>query len=687
MTTSYDSRLGTSPEEGTKAPCVVITDSEITLAGEQTINSVAVVAGHRVLVGHQSDTTQNGIYVAAAGQWARATDFNLAEDVITGVLIPTPTGLYKATFSGSFVPGTTGVTIEEYLFTTPSTPAVTENPKIAVLGASETVFPWSETWVDHLRKALASEGVNVDVFHTGAGAINHDIALNTPDSLTGQTRVELTNARAADLIIVELGLNDAILAVGGLSQAEMIADAQALYVNLRANNPDAVICYSPLIPYDADQHSALPVSSIKKKYCVPYMHEFSTKTGETALWTTEYSELNQVLSSTMQTRLTNWKALDSAIRGFAEVDVVIETNYFRPARLGLTSHDRVHPNSQGQYFIMSEVWKAFQTNSTIRTAIPELQELRNLGDFTDYDLTWESAVKADTDGDGYDIDPAWTDGFEYPMWLNVYGNTGLLEHAGSWGNQQRATWDVSPVVDRGLEKLFLVQASGLWPESEIQTKLWLATDAEPTTWNSEVPPRLTSKTGTHIASDRPAMANGDYLIKYKVGNDVFGPFPIALSGSYSSGGNSGIVIASFVRTSDINLGTGWNPISFTSEEMNSTGGLVTFSGSTVSIAAAAGYDLFKVHGKLTLNPGTNGVFTGGWSRGGVDQHNRFAGDQVVDNMTSGSGFPPITVDSGWIPLNAAGETLEFIINSTIASIFAEEEYGIVFQVELANLAA
>ena len=59
------SRLGTSPEEGIKAPVVVATIANITLSGEQTINSVAVVAGDRVLVMNQTDPVENGIYVAA----------------------------------------------------------------------------------------------------------------------------------------------------------------------------------------------------------------------------------------------------------------------------------------------------------------------------------------------------------------------------------------------------------------------------------------------------------------------------------------------------------------------------------------------------------------------------------------------------------------------------------------------
>jgi uncharacterized cupin superfamily protein len=109
MATSYTNRLGTSPEEGIKAPCVVETTENITLSGAQTINSVVVVAGNRVLVKDQTDATENGIYDAAAGAWTRATDWNNAEDVISGVLVGISSNgnIYQGTWSGTFTVDTT----------------------------------------------------------------------------------------------------------------------------------------------------------------------------------------------------------------------------------------------------------------------------------------------------------------------------------------------------------------------------------------------------------------------------------------------------------------------------------------------------------------------------------------------------------------------------------------------------
>jgi hypothetical protein len=64
-----------NPDLAVKAPCVVATaGANIALAGLQTIDGYATLAGDRVLVMDQADQTQNGIYNAATGNWTRAAD-------------------------------------------------------------------------------------------------------------------------------------------------------------------------------------------------------------------------------------------------------------------------------------------------------------------------------------------------------------------------------------------------------------------------------------------------------------------------------------------------------------------------------------------------------------------------------------------------------------------------------------
>lgn len=66
---------------GWKDPVRVATTANITLSGTQTIDGVAVVAGERVLVKNQTATQDNGIYIVAAGVWARSADANSVAEV------------------------------------------------------------------------------------------------------------------------------------------------------------------------------------------------------------------------------------------------------------------------------------------------------------------------------------------------------------------------------------------------------------------------------------------------------------------------------------------------------------------------------------------------------------------------------------------------------------------------------
>ena len=64
-----------------KAACKAGTLTNITLSGLQTIDGYSVLAGNRVLVKNQTATADNGIYVASASAWTRATDMDVWAEV------------------------------------------------------------------------------------------------------------------------------------------------------------------------------------------------------------------------------------------------------------------------------------------------------------------------------------------------------------------------------------------------------------------------------------------------------------------------------------------------------------------------------------------------------------------------------------------------------------------------------
>lgn len=74
---SVDPPIAGDPNPGLaiKAPCLVATTGNITLAGVQTIDGIAVGNNNeRVLVWQQTDQTTNGLYNANSGNWIRTVD-------------------------------------------------------------------------------------------------------------------------------------------------------------------------------------------------------------------------------------------------------------------------------------------------------------------------------------------------------------------------------------------------------------------------------------------------------------------------------------------------------------------------------------------------------------------------------------------------------------------------------------
>jgi hypothetical protein len=68
-----------------KQPVLAATTANITLSGAQTIDTVAVVAGDRVLVKNQTNQANNGIYIVGT-PWVRSDDANTWDELISALV-------------------------------------------------------------------------------------------------------------------------------------------------------------------------------------------------------------------------------------------------------------------------------------------------------------------------------------------------------------------------------------------------------------------------------------------------------------------------------------------------------------------------------------------------------------------------------------------------------------------------
>lgn len=113
MTSTKNYRVGSfDVGQAIKAPVKLVTTANVaTLSGEQTIETVAMTVGDRVLLAAQTDQTENGIYTVETSAWQRAGDWNGSRDAADGTLVVSTQsgnkGIWQMTTSSDpFTPGT-----------------------------------------------------------------------------------------------------------------------------------------------------------------------------------------------------------------------------------------------------------------------------------------------------------------------------------------------------------------------------------------------------------------------------------------------------------------------------------------------------------------------------------------------------------------------------------------------------
>ncbi|WP_416760151.1 phage tail protein [Pseudomonas sp. BNK-6] len=101
-----------------KHSVLVATSGTVTLSGLQTIDSVVLAAGNRVLVKNQAQAKDNGLYVVAAGAWSRTQDADTSIEVTPGLFVHVEKGttngdsVWQLVADGPIVLGTTDLAFE-----------------------------------------------------------------------------------------------------------------------------------------------------------------------------------------------------------------------------------------------------------------------------------------------------------------------------------------------------------------------------------------------------------------------------------------------------------------------------------------------------------------------------------------------------------------------------------------------
>jgi len=200
-----------------KAECQVASTGNLTLSGLQTIDGYTTLVGDRVLVKNQTMQAQNGIYVAASGAWARSSDANTWNSLISaftfiqngstqansgwvctistgGTLGTTPVTWSQLASAASYFAGT-GLTLSSYTFSitpvgTAGTYGSASQVPVFVTNASGQV-----TSVTNTSISIAPSQINATI--PNSGLTNSSITVNgSAISLGGSATITAANPNA-----------------------------------------------------------------------------------------------------------------------------------------------------------------------------------------------------------------------------------------------------------------------------------------------------------------------------------------------------------------------------------------------------------------------------------------------------------------------------------------------------------
>jgi hypothetical protein len=242
---------GLEPKQSVRAAS---TANIATLSGPMTLDGVALIAGERVLVKDQTTASQNGIYVVAAGAWARSIDADVWSELVSAyVFVESGTVNadmgYLSTVDPGGALGTTAVTFVQFT------------------GAGQILAGAGLTKSGNTLDVGAGTGIAVaadTVGLTGQALAVHNLATN---GLVARTAVATIAARAiavsgtglsvsnGDAVAGNptLSLTAALAGVGGLTP---IADRLAYYTGASTAALATLTAFARTLLDDADAATA-----------------------------------------------------------------------------------------------------------------------------------------------------------------------------------------------------------------------------------------------------------------------------------------------------------------------------------------------------------------------------------------------------------------------------------------------
>ena len=383
--------------------------------------------------------------------------------------------------------------------------SVVSKIKIAIIGDSGTaqsVFT-QEAWPSFLEKNLIAGGMDVEVYNFAIVGERYFTA-NGAQYESGATQLQKAVAINPDIIVVALGINDAL---SERSLVEAKADALYTYNTLRTGAPAAKIIYASQIYWDIT-HKPLATSLLNREI-VPFLFQLRTSGFLSGSYCS--SILTDAASTTGHAIIAKWKELDTYIKSLPTIDESFNLDGYKVARLGLLGEDFVHPSQDGSKFLAGQVLKAFLTLSSLSTLTASLRT-PIFPNWDDPDTMF--AIFCESNGSEW-VTKASTIASQHISSITSLTrayrpNNWYMPTRGSMyiGNSNIGSTLPAVAMVEGVKPNTLIEAS-------VNGGAWAAT------------PYITSSHGTAITVDVASnLFIGTHNYYYRIFNEVYGPYTI-----------------------------------------------------------------------------------------------------------------------------------------------------------------
>lgn len=486
-------------------------------------------SGSRITEESLDAVARQGIFVAAEAADAGDLGANPASVVNIGVGSKLVAGETAGVTSMRTLAAGTNISITETpeLLVISSTAGGSSDStplRVAVIGDSLSAQQvlLGEAWPAILQRQLAAGGYN---------ALVHNLAINghtfnkaaTIQSFNGRTQVAQAIDLNPDVVIVALGINDALLKVEGRDLNTLKVDAANVFASLRANLPTATIVYASEVAYDSTHGLA---ATLLNKQTIPFLMQ-RRSTG--LLAGVACSEiLDDATSATTRQRLADWAELDTYVKGLATIDGNFTLHVWRASRLGLSGTDGLHLTDMGAHFLAGQARKAFTTVPALNSKAPWLSEQSYVW-FMDSDNLFSSLVEST--GTEY-IGRPWAANSEH-----------AVRNYGPYRVCNPYTWYLPSKGTYFSSNLNYVQGTQFsWSLTNVTHGAEVLASINGAAWVSV---GSTNSYGDfHASAVLPpsAFPVGTHTIRYKIGEEVHGPVSLVVNASGDVGGSAPYVL-------------------------------------------------------------------------------------------------------------------------------------------------